>query len=340
MMWCAHAAPPAAAQCAQGLRGRGPSRELYARRRGAVRHAGRGQPSGQGARGRAWAEALQSRAPAAGHHGSRPQLSRGRARCPRPYRGGHRTLAAAAERRRADRQHVTQFRRQMAGPSARRDLQRRIPASICGSAPRCITSILPARTSTLRSGMATAGPRAPRDAPVRRRACVVCSPKLSPARTRLRKPADLARHTLLHVNDRNDWARWLDAAGVEQRRCVARADLQSGQHGHRCRGRWPRRRACPECARGLGPHRRTIGAPVRARVARPYAYWIVCPKATANLPKIVMFRDWLLSVGRQLVLERLRQPFFKGARGETKFPHGLFVRSEIGRAGQHAQASG
>jgi LysR family glycine cleavage system transcriptional activator len=26
-----------------------------------------------------------------------------------------------------------------------------------------------------------------------------------------------------------------------------------------------------------------------------YAYWIVCPKATANLPKIVTFRDWLLS---------------------------------------------
>jgi LysR family glycine cleavage system transcriptional activator len=27
----------------------------------------------------------------------------------------------------------------------------------------------------------------------------------------------------------------------------------------------------------------------------PYAYWIVCPKVTAKLPKIVAFRDWLLS---------------------------------------------
>jgi LysR family glycine cleavage system transcriptional activator len=27
----------------------------------------------------------------------------------------------------------------------------------------------------------------------------------------------------------------------------------------------------------------------------PYAYWIVCPKATATLPKIVTFRDWLLA---------------------------------------------
>ena len=24
-------------------------------------------------------------------------------------------------------------------------------------------------------------------------------------------------------------------------------------------------------------------------------YWIICPKATASLPKIVTFRDWLLS---------------------------------------------
>jgi uncharacterized protein YjbJ (UPF0337 family) len=27
----------------------------------------------------------------------------------------------------------------------------------------------------------------------------------------------------------------------------------------------------------------------------PYAYWIVCPKSTANLPKITTFRDWLLA---------------------------------------------
>jgi LysR family transcriptional regulator, glycine cleavage system transcriptional activator len=26
-----------------------------------------------------------------------------------------------------------------------------------------------------------------------------------------------------------------------------------------------------------------------------YAYWIVCPKSTANLPKIATFRDWLLA---------------------------------------------
>ena len=27
----------------------------------------------------------------------------------------------------------------------------------------------------------------------------------------------------------------------------------------------------------------------------PYAYWIVCPKANADLPKVTIFRQWLLS---------------------------------------------
>jgi LysR family glycine cleavage system transcriptional activator len=26
----------------------------------------------------------------------------------------------------------------------------------------------------------------------------------------------------------------------------------------------------------------------------PYAYWIVCPRATADLPKITAFRNWLV----------------------------------------------
>jgi LysR family transcriptional regulator, glycine cleavage system transcriptional activator len=28
-------------------------------------------------------------------------------------------------------------------------------------------------------------------------------------------------------------------------------------------------------------------------------YWIVCPKATSSLPKITMFRDWLLGEAAQ-----------------------------------------
>jgi LysR family glycine cleavage system transcriptional activator len=42
---------------------------------------------------------------------------------------------------------------------------------------------------------------------------------------------------------------------------------------------------------------------INGRLVRPFAralplskvYWIVCPKATAALPKIVAFREWLLA---------------------------------------------
>ena len=42
----------------------------------------------------------------------------------------------------------------------------------------------------------------------------VCSPKLLAGRNRLTKPADVLKFPLIHVDDRKDWARWLDAAGV------------------------------------------------------------------------------------------------------------------------------
>ena len=35
--------------------------------------------------------------------------------------------------------------------------------------------------------------------------------------------------------------------------------------------------------------------PFTLALKAPYAYWIVCPKSTANLPKIATFRDWLLA---------------------------------------------
>jgi LysR family glycine cleavage system transcriptional activator len=53
---------------------------------------------------------------------------------------------------------------------------------------------------------------------------------------------------------------------------------------------------------------------INARLVRPFpdtlplgkTYWIVCPKATSNLPKIVTFRDWLLAEASQ-DLHRLKK---------------------------------
>jgi LysR family transcriptional regulator, glycine cleavage system transcriptional activator len=56
---------------------------------------------------------------------------------------------------------------------------------------------------------------------------------------------------------------------------------------------------------GVALARTTLAASdlINGRLVRPFAdtipiaktYWIVCPKATAGLPKIVTFRDWLLA---------------------------------------------
>jgi LysR family glycine cleavage system transcriptional activator len=35
--------------------------------------------------------------------------------------------------------------------------------------------------------------------------------------------------------------------------------------------------------------------PFKLALPLAYAYWIVCPKATATLPKITLFRDWLVA---------------------------------------------
>lgn len=123
----------------------------------------------------------------------------------------------------------------------------------------------------------------------------VCSPALLRGRAGLRRPADLARHTLLHLNDRQDWAKWFEAAGIDgidltRGPVVNQANLAidaaiDGQGVALARTAlvaWDLlagRLACP-----FGP-----------ALAVPYAYWIVCPKATAAQPKIAAFRDWLLA---------------------------------------------
>ena len=53
---------------------------------------------------------------------------------------------------------------------------------------------------------------------------------------------------------------------------------------------------------------------INGRLVRPFAetlrlsktYWIVCPKATAALPKIMTFRDWLMDEAAD-DLRRLRK---------------------------------
>ena len=123
----------------------------------------------------------------------------------------------------------------------------------------------------------------------------VCSPKLLSGRRRLAKPADILNFPLLHLDSRADWTNWLQAVGLDG------ADVTHGPVLNRAS-------MVIDAAingQGVALARTTLAAwdLINGRLMRPFpeslrlskTYWIVCPKATATLPKIVTFREWLLA---------------------------------------------
>jgi len=123
----------------------------------------------------------------------------------------------------------------------------------------------------------------------------VCSPKLLSGRNRLQTPRDVLRFPLLHLDERKDWSEWLEVAGV--------TDAQPS-HGP-VMNRASMIIDAAVDGQGVALARTTLAAwdLINGRLARPFAaalrlsksYWIVCPKATSTLPKVAVFRDWLLS---------------------------------------------
>ncbi len=123
----------------------------------------------------------------------------------------------------------------------------------------------------------------------------VCSPKYLRGRGALKTPADLKGRALLHVTDRRDWDRWLEAAGA------SKVDAARGPVFSQAS------MAIDAAAdgQGIALARSALAAYdlLNGRLVRPfalglnvpYAYWIVCPKSTADLPKISKFRQWLLT---------------------------------------------
>jgi LysR family glycine cleavage system transcriptional activator len=133
----------------------------------------------------------------------------------------------------------------------------------------------------------------------------ICSPKLLSGR-RLGKPSDILKFPLIHLDSRADWSKWLRVAGI--------AD-DNARHGPVLN----RASMVIDAAingQGIALARTTLAAweLINGRLVRPFTealrlsktYWIVCPKATSNLPKIVTFRDWLLTEAAQ-DLRQLKQ---------------------------------
>jgi LysR family glycine cleavage system transcriptional activator len=123
----------------------------------------------------------------------------------------------------------------------------------------------------------------------------VCSPKLAAGRQRLRKPADVLKFPILHLEGSKDWVRWLEAAGVPG------ADQVRGPVLNRASMLID----AAADGQGIALARTTLAAwdLLNGRLVRPFAaslrlsrnYWIVCPKATAMLPKVKQARAWLLA---------------------------------------------
>ena len=124
--------------------------------------------------------------------------------------------------------------------------------------------------------------------------CAVCSPNLLTGRQRLSRPSDVLKFPLLHLDDRAAWSQWLEAVGLD------RAEPSPGPVMNRAS-------MVIDAAvdgQGIALGRTTLAAwdLINGRLVRPFGdalrlsrtYWIVCPKATSALPKIGIFRDWLL----------------------------------------------
>src|SRR5207237_5050828 len=121
----------------------------------------------------------------------------------------------------------------------------------------------------------------------------VCSPALLGNRHGIHSPEDVLQFPLLHLNDRSDWSRWLEAAG---------ASGEGLLHGPILNHASMLIDAAID-GQGIALARTMLAASdlIAGRLVRPFpaaiplrnTYWIVCPKATRALPKIVAFRDWL-----------------------------------------------
>src|SRR5436190_14501379 len=144
----------------------------------------------------------------------------------------------------------------------------------------------------------------------------VCSPKLLSTARRSPGLRDILRLPLIHLDSRSDWTNWLRGVGIDN------ADATHGPVLNRAS-------MVIDAAingQGIALARTTLAAwdLIHGRLVLPFpesmplskTYWVVCPKASAAVPKIATFREWLLAEAaadlRQL--KRLaRQPASKKA---------------------------
>lgn len=124
----------------------------------------------------------------------------------------------------------------------------------------------------------------------------VCSPHLATPERPLGSPADLRHHMLLHEDQTMvDWETWLAAAGVR--------DVNAGRGPVFSHGDLVVQAALDGQGVALGRTPLVEDDLASGRLIKPFAfsllgewaYYLVCPKATAERPKIAAFRSWMMA---------------------------------------------
>lgn len=121
----------------------------------------------------------------------------------------------------------------------------------------------------------------------------VCSPKLLEGPAPLKEPADLAHHTLLHDELRQEWDLWKRAAGIED------LDISRGPSF----SLWELAFQAAIAGQGVALGRSTLVADHlrTGRLVKPFSissqsqfgYYFVCLPARVHEPKIAALRAWL-----------------------------------------------
>lgn len=123
----------------------------------------------------------------------------------------------------------------------------------------------------------------------------VCSPKLLKGRYPLRRPADLARHTLLHDVFTIDWAIWLRSAGIDGIDPHRGPTFLSSDHAIHAaiggEGVVLGRSALVADALAAG----TLVRPFELSLPAGFAYYLVYPQRALKRPGVRAFRDWLMA---------------------------------------------
>jgi len=132
----------------------------------------------------------------------------------------------------------------------------------------------------------------------------VCAPKFLEGDHPLKTPADLMHHTLLHAVQHEidksypSWATWLRSYGVE---------VSGDVPGPHVSPHWMLVEAAA-AGQGIALAKATVVEKdlISGRLVRPFdealhvdhAYWLITPEETAEKPKILTFRTWLVEEAR------------------------------------------